>query len=140
MPPRPTPTAEPPSRTDPVSTDDPAETATQDSRAGWPDQPDINLDAEAITVEGITPAQADQIPGAQVVARVCDDAAGTCTVSRRIDRTPAQNDVGNQLVTTVSMLVVAISAFSYYVGSVQTASAARRVVREGENDARPGPS
>lgn len=83
-------------------------------------QVNVGYDIRVVTV---TRAQADQISGVEVLARSCT--GDVCTVERRLEKSPASVDIGKQLVTTVSTLVVAISAF--YFGSVQTANAARRI-------------
>jgi hypothetical protein len=90
----------------------------------------VNLAPDERQISELTPAQVDQLPGAEILARSC--AAGRCTISRRVEKTSAQVDIGKQLVTTVSTLVVAISAF--YFGSVQSNGGGSRL-RQREPDA-----
>ena len=79
---------------------------------------------DTYTVKGLTPTQAAQITGTDLIDRSCDDKG--CTVIRKAEKDKSVVDIGRQLVTTVSTLVVAISAF--YFGSSQRS---RRVEGDG---------
>ncbi|HJT94719.1 MAG TPA: hypothetical protein VJ777_22750 [Mycobacterium sp.] len=91
-----------------------------------------NIGYDLRNIPDLTPEQANQIAGTDILGKTCTttttSATGAtqetfCTVVRKVDKSPATVDIGKQLVTTVSTLVVAISAF--YFGSAQTASVAR---------------
>ena len=83
----------------------------------------VNLTPDEREIGDLTQAQVDQLPASEILSRTCVD--GRCTISRRVEKSSAQVDIGKQLVTTVSTLVVAISAF--YFGSVQSGRAASRL-------------
>lgn len=89
-------------------------------------QVNVGYEVRRVTV---TLSQADQIPGAEILSRNCGSIL--CDIDRRVEKSPAAIDIGKQLVTTVSTLVVAISAF--YFGSAQTATAAQRLVQAGKD-------
>jgi hypothetical protein len=74
--------------------------------------------ADYRTVQGLSQDQVKKIDPADLLRIDCpSDPNGTCTVDRLFRRDQASLDIGKQLVTTVSTLVVAISAF--YFGSTQ---------------------
>jgi hypothetical protein len=91
----------------------------------------VNLAPDERQVEGLTQRQVDQLPAAEILSRACG-ADGRCTIARRIEKSSSQVDIGKQLVTTVSTLVVAISAF--YFGTLQSEGVASRLQRR-ESDA-----
>ena len=94
----------------------------------------INMDPSIRTIRDLTQSQVDQLPASEIIYKECS-AEGRCLVDRLVPRSAATVDIGKQLVTTVSTLVVAISAF--YFGSVQTASVASKL-RRTDDDSEPG--
>jgi amino acid transporter len=85
----------------------------------------INLSYDVRTLTGLTSAQVNEIPAGDILRKECrtvDD----CTIDRKVEKSRAAEDIGKQLVTTASTLVVAISAF--YFGAAQ--SGRRRQRRE----------
>lgn len=95
----------------------------------------VNIGYEIRTIGNLSAQQADQIPLAEVAGRQCPT-PDNCTIDRKIEKSPAAVDIGKQLVTTVSTLVVAISAF--YFGSVQTATAAQRITERSSDRGQSG--
>lgn len=81
--------------------------------------------ADQVTLTGLTPAELQTIPPAQIVSSTPQGsgAAVTYDVVRSIED-PGQKDINTQLLTTVSTLVVAVAGFYFGSKSVQEGSKA----------------
>jgi hypothetical protein len=83
-------------------------------------------------LRGLSAQQFGQIPVEQIAASSFDAQSGTYTVEKVATRSAASNDIAKQVITTVSTLVVSISAFYFGAQSVEMGR------RNPEPDAPPG--
>jgi hypothetical protein len=93
----------------------------------------VNQAGHIVSSNGLTQAQLDAIPIAQIVGqRARPEASATVfDVDRRLPGSGTSDDIAKQLVTILGTLVVAVSAFYFGANSVQAASAAAGPRRSG---------
>jgi hypothetical protein len=97
----------------------------------------LHQSGRLVTSEGLTQAQVEEIPRAQIVAQRIREVDGETLfdVDQRAPGNDVADDVAKQLVTILGTLVVAVSAFYFGANSVQAANTAVNIRRGGRSAA-----